>query len=68
MYVINIFLTVRSLSTWLKGMLVTETIMDHLASAVGMDPFELRSLNMYKVSTRCARYDAMADRPIVLIR
>lgn len=32
-------------------MLVTETIMDHLATSLGMDPFVLRTQNLYKVRT-----------------
>lgn len=31
-------------------MLVTETMMDHLASSLDMDSFALRTLNLYKVS------------------
>eukprot|EP00752_Nemacystus_decipiens_P001718 g1661.t2 len=31
-----------------QGMLVTETIMDHIAKSVGMDPYVLRSQNLYK--------------------
>lgn len=42
------------LTVWLpcfvrQGMLVTETIMDHIAKSVGMDPHVLRTQNLYKV-------------------
>ena len=35
----------------LQGMLVTETIMDHIAKSVGMDPHVLRTQNLYKVKS-----------------
>lgn len=32
-----------------QGMLVTETIIEHISKSLGMDAFELRSRNLYKV-------------------
>lgn len=31
-------------------MLVTETVMEHLATSIGVNAFKLRTDNMYKVS------------------
>lgn len=39
----------------LQGMLVTETIMDHIAKSVGMDPHVLRTQNLYKVKSSCSQ-------------
>lgn len=33
----------------LQGMLVTETVVDHIAKSLGMDPHVLRAQNLYKV-------------------
>lgn len=33
----------------LQGMIVTETIVEHLAKSLGMDPHLLRTKNLYKV-------------------
>ena len=34
-----------------QAMLVTETVMEHLATTLGVDAFKLRTDNMYKVGT-----------------
>lgn len=47
-------------------MLVTETMVDHLAKSLGMDPFRLRTRNLYEVKNATDKRDAGIPYGMVL--